>query len=157
MRQYSRLLPNFRFRFRLRASFRGGSVFRDPLCTGTGTSRNHFASRCDIFDGSPTFWRRNRSRSESRWQSNYCRSSRCKARASGTTVSPWINRGFICSVSMIGCGPLPEKLLSIGSGTQFNHGSLCWRSCGIRSGPMFHVLKTLLKGRKFNAQYYIII
>jgi hypothetical protein len=61
MRQYSRLLPNFRFRFRFRlcASFRGGSVFRDPPCictsTGTGTSRNHFASRCDIFDGFPTF------------------------------------------------------------------------------------------------------
>jgi hypothetical protein len=63
MRQYSRLLPNFgfRFRFRMCASFRGGSVFRDPPCTrtgtgtGTGTSRNHFASRCDIFDGSHTF------------------------------------------------------------------------------------------------------
>jgi hypothetical protein len=53
MRQYSRLLPNFRFRFRLCANFRRGSVFRDPPCTGT--SRNHFASRCDIFDGSPTF------------------------------------------------------------------------------------------------------
>jgi hypothetical protein len=26
---------------------------RDPPCTGT--SRNHFASRCGIFDGSPTF------------------------------------------------------------------------------------------------------
>jgi hypothetical protein len=51
MRQSSRLLPNFRFR--LCASFRGGSVFRDPPCTGT--SRNHFASRCDIFDGSPIF------------------------------------------------------------------------------------------------------
>jgi hypothetical protein len=69
MRQYSRLLPNFRFRFRFRlyASFRGGSVFRDPPCTGIGiststgigigigTSCNHFASWCDIFDGSPTF------------------------------------------------------------------------------------------------------
>jgi hypothetical protein len=61
MRQYSRLLLNFRFRFRFRfdlcASFRGGPVFRDPPCTGTstGTSRNHFASRCDIFDGFPTF------------------------------------------------------------------------------------------------------
>jgi hypothetical protein len=53
MRQYSRPLQNFRFR--LCASFRGGSVFRDPLCTSTGTSRNHFASWCDIFDGSPTF------------------------------------------------------------------------------------------------------
>jgi hypothetical protein len=51
MRKYSRLLPNFRFR--LCASFRGGSVFRDPPCTGA--SRNHFASRCDIFDRSPTF------------------------------------------------------------------------------------------------------
>jgi hypothetical protein len=51
MRQCSQLLSNFRFR--LCASFRGGSVFRDPPCTGTGTSRNHFASRCDIFDGSP--------------------------------------------------------------------------------------------------------
>jgi hypothetical protein len=53
MRQYSRLLPNFCFHFRLCASFRGGFVFRDPPCTGT--SRNHFPSRCDIFDGSPTF------------------------------------------------------------------------------------------------------
>jgi hypothetical protein len=51
MRQYLRLLPNFHFRFRLCASFRGGSVFRDPPCTGT--SHNHFASQCDIFDGSP--------------------------------------------------------------------------------------------------------
>jgi hypothetical protein len=42
MRQYSRLLPNFRFR--LYASFRGGSVFRDPPCTGTDTSRNRSAS-----------------------------------------------------------------------------------------------------------------
>jgi hypothetical protein len=48
-------LANFRFRFRLCASFRGGSVFRDPPRTGTGTSRNHFASQCDIFDESPTF------------------------------------------------------------------------------------------------------
>jgi hypothetical protein len=31
------------------------SVFRDPPCNGTGTSRDHFASRCDIFDGFPTF------------------------------------------------------------------------------------------------------
>jgi hypothetical protein len=60
MRQYSQLLPNFRFRFpfhfrfRLCASFRGGSVFRDPpytststdTSTDTGTSRNHFASLC---------------------------------------------------------------------------------------------------------------
>jgi hypothetical protein len=50
IRQYSRLLPNFRFRFRFRlcANFRGGSVFRDPPCTrtrtGIGTSPNHFAS-----------------------------------------------------------------------------------------------------------------
>jgi hypothetical protein len=57
MKQYSRLLPNFRFRFRFRlcASFRRGSVFRDPPRNGTGTSRNYFASPCDIFDGSPTF------------------------------------------------------------------------------------------------------
>jgi hypothetical protein len=57
MRQYSRVLPNFRFRsrFRLCASFRGGSVFRDPPCTRTETSRNHFASPCDVFDGPPTF------------------------------------------------------------------------------------------------------
>jgi hypothetical protein len=69
MRQYSRLLPNFRlcfcfcFCFRLCASFHGGFVFRDPLCTHihthtrthtrTRTSSNHFASPCDIFDGSP--------------------------------------------------------------------------------------------------------
>jgi hypothetical protein len=51
MRQYSRLLPNFCFR--LYTSFRGGSVFQDPPCTGT--SRNHFASECDILDVSPTF------------------------------------------------------------------------------------------------------
>jgi hypothetical protein len=44
MRQYSRFLSNFRFRFRLCASFRGGSVFRDPPCAGTGTPRNHLAS-----------------------------------------------------------------------------------------------------------------
>jgi hypothetical protein len=46
MRQYSRLLSNFRFRFRfcLYMNFYGGSVFRDAPCTGTGTSRNHFAS-----------------------------------------------------------------------------------------------------------------
>jgi hypothetical protein len=44
-------LVEVRFRFRLCASFRGGSVFRDPPCT----SSNHFASRCNIFDGSPTF------------------------------------------------------------------------------------------------------
>jgi hypothetical protein len=47
MRQYSWLLPNFRFsfRFRLCASFRGGSIFRDLPCTATGTStsRNYFA------------------------------------------------------------------------------------------------------------------
>jgi hypothetical protein len=56
-RQYSWLLPNFRLRFRQCASFRGGSVFPDPPCTRTHTrtSRNHFASPCDIFDGSPTF------------------------------------------------------------------------------------------------------
>jgi hypothetical protein len=45
----------FPFPFRLCASFRRGSVFRDPPCTSTGTSRNHFALRCNIFDGSPTF------------------------------------------------------------------------------------------------------
>jgi hypothetical protein len=55
IRQYSQLLPNFRFRFRLCASFCGGSVFRDPPCARTRTSRNQFASQCDIFDGSPTF------------------------------------------------------------------------------------------------------
>jgi hypothetical protein len=53
MRQYSWLLPNFLFR--LCASFRGASLFRGPPCNGTDTSRNHFASPCDIFDGSPTF------------------------------------------------------------------------------------------------------
>jgi hypothetical protein len=53
MRQYSQLLPNFRFR--LCASFRGGSIFQDPLPTGTGTSHNRFTSPCNIFDGSPTF------------------------------------------------------------------------------------------------------
>jgi hypothetical protein len=46
-------LAEFPFLFRLCASFRGGSVFRDTPCTGT--SPNHFDSRCDIFDGSPTF------------------------------------------------------------------------------------------------------
>jgi hypothetical protein len=52
-----RALAEFPFPFRLCASFRGGSVFRDPPCTRTrtGTSRNHFASRCDIFDRSSTF------------------------------------------------------------------------------------------------------
>jgi hypothetical protein len=55
MRQHSRLLPNFSFRFRLCASFRGGSVFRDPPCTRTGASRSHFTSQSDIFDGFPTF------------------------------------------------------------------------------------------------------
>jgi hypothetical protein len=59
MRQYSRLLPNFRFRFHLCSSFRGGSVFRDlpytSTGTGIGTSRNHFASPCNISDGSHTF------------------------------------------------------------------------------------------------------
>jgi hypothetical protein len=53
MRQYSRLLPNFHFP--LCVSSRGRSVLRDPPCTRTGTSRNHFASQCNIFDGSPTF------------------------------------------------------------------------------------------------------
>jgi hypothetical protein len=53
MRQSSRTLPNFRFR--LCASFRGGSVFRDSPCTRTGTSRNHFAPQCDISNGSTTF------------------------------------------------------------------------------------------------------
>jgi hypothetical protein len=50
-------LAEFPLRFLSGASFRGGSVFRDPPCTGTGTgtSFNHFASRCDIFDQSPTF------------------------------------------------------------------------------------------------------
>jgi hypothetical protein len=43
------------FPFRLCVSFRGGTVFRDPPCTHTGTSRNHFTSRCDVFDGFPTF------------------------------------------------------------------------------------------------------
>jgi hypothetical protein len=42
MRQYSRLLPNFRFH--LCASFRGGSIFPDPPCTRTGTSSNQFDS-----------------------------------------------------------------------------------------------------------------
>jgi hypothetical protein len=51
MRQYSRILSNFRFR--LCVSFRGGSVFQGPSCTST--SDNHFASRCDISDGSPIF------------------------------------------------------------------------------------------------------
>jgi hypothetical protein len=46
-------LAEFPFPFRLCASFRRGSVFRDPPCTRT--SGHHFASRCDIFDGSPTF------------------------------------------------------------------------------------------------------
>jgi hypothetical protein len=48
-------LAKFPFPFRLCVSFCRGSVFRDPQCTGTGALRNHFASRCDIFDGSPTF------------------------------------------------------------------------------------------------------
>jgi hypothetical protein len=48
-------LAEFPFPFRLCASFRGGYVFRDPPCTRTRISRNHFGSRCDIFDGSHTF------------------------------------------------------------------------------------------------------
>jgi hypothetical protein len=52
MGQYSQFLPIFRFH--LCASFRGGSVLRDSPYTGTGTSCNHFASRCGIFDGSLT-------------------------------------------------------------------------------------------------------
>jgi hypothetical protein len=48
-------LAEFPFPFRLCASFRGGSAFRDPPCTSTGTSRSPFPSRCDIFNGSPTF------------------------------------------------------------------------------------------------------
>jgi hypothetical protein len=45
----------------------------------------------------------NKSRFGSRRRSNYCRSFRYKARASGsgTTLSPWTSRGSICSVSMI--------------------------------------------------------
>jgi hypothetical protein len=93
MMQYSQRLPNFRFR--LCASFHGGSVFRDPPCTGTGTSCNHFASWCDIFDGSPTFRRQNRSRSGSRWQSNY-----------GIRPS---DRGH-CGCSMRGKGVVPVRL-----------------------------------------------
>jgi hypothetical protein len=49
----------------------------------------------------PRFLTRNRSRFGSRWQLNYYRSSLCKAPASGTILSPWTSRGFICSVSMI--------------------------------------------------------
>jgi hypothetical protein len=48
-------LAEFPFPFSSVREVRGGSVFRDPPCAGAGTSRNHFASRCDIFDGSPTF------------------------------------------------------------------------------------------------------
>jgi hypothetical protein len=29
-------------------------IFRDPPCTRPGSSHHHFASRCDILDGSPT-------------------------------------------------------------------------------------------------------
>jgi hypothetical protein len=93
MRQYSRFLPNFRFRFCfcfrfcLCESFRGGSVFRNPQCTVHRNRQRHFtqslrfASRCDIFNGYPSFRRRNRSRFGLRWQSNYCRSSRCKGQS----------------------------------------------------------------------------
>jgi hypothetical protein len=85
MRQCSRLLPNFHFSFRLWTSFRGGSIFRDPPCTRTGTSRNHFASRCVHLQWIPYFWRWNRREFGSRWQSNYCRSSRCKAKHAPAT------------------------------------------------------------------------
>jgi hypothetical protein len=113
LRQYSRLLPNFRFRFRFRlcASFRGGSVFRDPPCTrtctrtgtGTGTPRNHFASPCDIFDGSHTF--DGGTKQKQIWVQIAIKllqvlSVQSKARASGTTLSPWTSRGFICSMSI---------------------------------------------------------
>jgi hypothetical protein len=53
MRPILTALPESPFPFRLCTSFREGSVFRDPPCTGT--SRNHVASRCGIFYGSPTF------------------------------------------------------------------------------------------------------
>jgi hypothetical protein len=44
-------LAEFPFPFSSVIEFRGGSLFRDPPYTGT--SRSHFASRCDIFNGSP--------------------------------------------------------------------------------------------------------
>jgi hypothetical protein len=137
-------LPNFRFCFRLCASSRGGSVFRDPSCTGTGTSTScsHFASRCSIFDGSPTL----NGGTEADLGSDGNRTIAGPLGAKYAPVARHCHLGRVvdlftqwASVSMIYCGRLPEKLLSIGSGTQFNHQSLCWRSCGIWSGSMFHV------------------
>jgi hypothetical protein len=93
----------FRFRFRLCASFRGGSIFRNTPCTGTRTSRNHFASPCDIFDGSPRFDDGTETDSDPDGNRTLAGplGAKCKARASGTTLSPWTSHGFICSVNMI--------------------------------------------------------
>jgi hypothetical protein len=67
------------------------------------TQSLRFTSRCDIFDGSPTF--DGRTEADSSPDGNRTIAgplgAKCKARASGTTLSPWTSRGFICSVSMI--------------------------------------------------------
>jgi hypothetical protein len=42
----------------------------------------------------------NRNRFGSRWQSNYCKSSRCIARTNDTTLSPRTSCEFICSVNI---------------------------------------------------------
>jgi hypothetical protein len=50
---------------------------------------------------SPTFDGETEANSRFRWQSNYCRSSRCKARTSGTTLSSWTSCRFVYSMNMI--------------------------------------------------------
>jgi hypothetical protein len=100
----------------------------------------------------------NRSRFRLRWQSNYCRSSWCKAHASGTTLSPWTSCGFICSVSisehdLMWTAPgeiVVDRERHTVQSPKFML-RVVWNPIG------FHVLKALVKGCKFNAQYYYII
>jgi hypothetical protein len=102
---------SFPFPFRLCASFRGGSVFRDPPCTSTGistgtntgTSRNHFDSlhRATSSMGPPRFDRGTEADSGPDGNRTIAGplGAKCKVRASGsgsgTTLSPWTSRGFI--------------------------------------------------------------
>jgi hypothetical protein len=78
------------------------SSVRELSRTGTGISRNHFASRCDIFDGSPLLTAEQKQiRVLMAIELLQVLSVQNKARASGTTLSPWTSCGFICSVGMI--------------------------------------------------------
>jgi hypothetical protein len=154
MRRYSRLLPNFRFHFRLRVSFRGGSVFRDPQCTGTGTSRNRFASRCDIFDGSPLFDGEQKQirvqmaiellqvlsmQSTRQWHNII------------TLDESWIY--LFNEYDLMSTAP-GEIVVDRGRHTVQSPKFMLT----VEGNPIgFHVLKSLPKGRKFNAQYYYII